>query len=39
MYGSGIEIPKVSFASVDYTEITGGSYFIGFDLDNAGALS
>jgi hypothetical protein len=39
MYNTGIEIPKVSFSSLDYTEIEGGSYFIGFDLDNSGKLS
>lgn len=39
MYNTGIEIPKISFTSLDYTEIESGSYFIGFDLDNAGKLS
>jgi hypothetical protein len=39
MYGSGIELPKVSFASIDFSQIPAGSYFIGFDLDTAGALS
>lgn len=39
MYNSGIELPKVSFSALDYTEIPGGGYFIGFDLDNSGKLS
>ena len=39
MYGSGVESPKVPFSSVDYTVIAPGSYFIGFDMDNAGKLS
>jgi hypothetical protein len=39
MYRSGIEIPKVSFTEIDFSQIDGGSYFIGFDLNNAGLLS
>lgn len=39
MYGSGIEIPKVSFSTIDFSEISSGSYFIGFNLDNSGVLS
>jgi hypothetical protein len=39
MYSSGIEIPRVSFSSLDYFEIEIGSFFIGFDLDNLGKLS
>lgn len=39
MYNSGLEIPKVAFSLLDYTEIEPGSYFIGFDLDNSGKLS
>jgi hypothetical protein len=39
MYGSGIETPKVSFSSIDFTQITSGSYLFGFDLDNLGKLS
>ena len=38
MYNTGIEIPKVSFSAIDYTEIEPGSFFIGFNLDLAGKL-
>lgn len=39
MYGSGIQFPKVSFSSIDYTQIPADSFFTGFDLDNGGVLS
>jgi hypothetical protein len=38
MYSKGVEIPKVSFSALDYTEIEPGSYFIGFNLDLGGKL-
>jgi hypothetical protein len=37
--GSGIEIPKVSFTTLDPDKIEIGSYFIGFDQGNGGKLS
>jgi hypothetical protein len=39
MYGSGIEQPTVDFSTLDYLQITPGSYFIGFDSGNLGKLS
>ena len=39
MLRSGIEIPRVSFSTITFTNITAGSFFIGFDLDNSGKLS
>ena len=39
MYRSGVEIPKVSFSSLQYDRIPINSYFLGFNLDNAGKLS
>jgi hypothetical protein len=39
MYGSGIELPKVAFSTITFTEIEPGSFFFGFDLDNSGQLS
>jgi hypothetical protein len=39
MYRSGIEIPKVSFSSLQYDRIPINSYFLGFNLDNFGKLS
>lgn len=39
MYGSGIEIPRVAFSSLDFSQITAGSFFLGFDINNAGKLS
>jgi trimeric autotransporter adhesin len=39
MYNTGVEIPKVSFADLSYSGIPINSYFMGFDLDNAGKLS
>jgi hypothetical protein len=39
MYGSGIEQPGVDFSTLDYLQITPGSYFIGFDSGNLGKLS
>jgi hypothetical protein len=38
-YRSGVEIPKVSFSDIDYTQINSNAFFIGFDLDNLGKLS
>lgn len=38
MYSKGVEIPRVSFSALDYTEIEPGSYFIGFNLDVNGKL-
>jgi hypothetical protein len=37
--GSGIELPKVSFTTLDPDKIEIGSYFIGFDQGNGGKLS
>jgi hypothetical protein len=39
MYNSGLEIPKVSFSAIDYTALSPGSYFTGYDSDNDGKLS
>jgi hypothetical protein len=39
MYGSGIELPKVEFSTINNNNIEVGSYFFGFDLDNGGLLS
>jgi hypothetical protein len=37
--GSGIELPKVDFTTLNSSEIEVGSYFIGFDQGNSGKLS
>jgi hypothetical protein len=39
MYQSGIEIPRISFSSLDPSEITVGSFYIGFNLDTGGKLT
>jgi hypothetical protein len=39
MYSSGLQLPKVSFSEIDYNSIPDGSFFIGFNIDNAGKLS
>ena len=39
MYNGGIELPRVSFSTIQYSKIEIGSYFVGFDLDNSGKLS
>jgi hypothetical protein len=39
MYGSGMEMPRVSFITIDFSQIEAGSYFIGFNLDTGGLLS
>lgn len=36
---SGIQIPKVSFSEIDYSQIEVGSYFLGFNLNNAGNIT
>ena len=28
MYNSGVEIPKIDFSLIDYTQIAAGSYLI-----------
>ena len=38
-YNSGLELPKVAFSEITYSLIPLGSFFVGFDLDNAGILS
>lgn len=39
MYNSGVEIPRVDFSLIDFSQIAPGSYFLGFDLNNGGLLS
>lgn len=39
MYNSGIELPKVAFSTIKFSNIVTGSFFVGFDLDNGGKLS
>jgi hypothetical protein len=39
IYGNGVELPKVDFNTLDYSEIQAGGYFFGFDLNNGGLLS
>ena len=38
-YNSGVQLPRVKFSTLTFTQIPVGSFFIGFDLDNFGKLS
>jgi hypothetical protein len=39
MARTGIELPAVDFSTLSYSGITPGSYFIGIDSNNSGALT
>lgn len=39
MAKAGFVTPKISFLTLNYSNIEAGSFFFGFDLDNAGKLS
>ena len=38
MYNSGVEIPKIDFNLINFSNIAPGSYFLGFDLNDSGKL-
>jgi hypothetical protein len=39
MYNSGVEIPKIDFNLINFSQIAPGSYFLGFNLNDSGKLT